>query len=265
MNFYKRYMADYAKKTSRLNLMQHGAYTLLLDEVYASEAALPADMGELYRICRAMTGAERDAVKLVADRFFPVGNDGLRHNNRAIEELIEAAPAVEAARANGKKGGRPPKQQPNGDELNNPLGFQNKTQDEPNSKAPHSSDIQLPKGSLSPDKPATCPHQKIIELFGKHLPTLPQPKPELWSGQRANDLRMRWKWLMTATKKSGERYATTEAEGLDFFDRFFSYVAGSDFLSGRNGKWTACDLGWLVKSENFVKVMQGNYDNKGAA
>lgn len=261
MNFYKRYMADYGKKTARLTLAQHGAYTLLLDEVYASELPLPADMTELFRVCRAMGKAEQDAVKFVADKFFPINEQGMRQNPRAHFELIEAAPALEAARLNGKRGGRP-KKEPSGFDLNNPVGFENITQTEPNSKPPHSSDIQLPIGNLSPDKPPTCPHQKLIGLFEKHLPELPQPKPELWSGQRAKDLQSRWKWLLTATKKTGERYASSEAEGLDWFSRFFAHVSKSDFLSGRSGKWTACDLGWLVKSENFTKVVQGNYDNK---
>ncbi len=139
MNFYKRYPADYGRKTSKLNLMQHGAYTLLLDEIYATEEALPADYKELYRICRAMERAEQEAVRIVADRFFPVAGDGLRYNSRATEELVEAAPAIEAARLNGKKGGRPKKetqQKPSGLSEENP----NRTQDEPNSKPPHSSD-----------------------------------------------------------------------------------------------------------------------------
>ena len=56
------------------------------------------------------------------------------------------------------------------------------------------------------------------------------------------------------------------AMGADgFFDRFFAYVAKSDFLTGRDGKWQGCDLGWLVKAENFAKVISGNYENKEAA
>lgn len=139
MNFYKRYPADYGRKTARLTLAQHGAYTLLLDEVYSTEAPLPGALDELYRICRAMSKPEQEAVRAVADKFFPLGADGLRRNQRADEEITEAAPAIEAARLNGKKGGRPRKetqQEPSGFSLGNP----DSTQSEPNSKAPHSSD-----------------------------------------------------------------------------------------------------------------------------
>lgn len=139
MNFYKRYPADYGKKTSRLTLAQHGAYTLLLDEIYSTESPLPADFDELYRVCRAMNKPEQEAVRFVAERFFPIGGDGLRRNQRATEEITEAAPAIEAARLNGKKGGRPKKetqQKPNGFSG----GYPEETQSEPSSKAPHSSD-----------------------------------------------------------------------------------------------------------------------------
>ena len=123
----------------------------------------------------------------------------------------------------------------------------------------------VPKGTLSPAKLSPCPHETLIDLFGQHLPTLPQPKKELWEGKNAEAMRTRWRWVMTAKKKNGERYATNRTEALAWFARFFGYVAGSDFLSGRSDKWTGCDLGWLMKADNFAKVVSGNYENKTEA
>lgn len=265
MNFYKRYMADYAKKTARLTLAQHGAYTLLLDEVYVSESALPSDMVELYRICRAMSKAEQDAVKYVANTFFPVNENGLRQNPRAHFELIEAAPALEAARLNGKRGGRP-KKEPIGIPENNPVGFENITQTEPSSKPPHSSDNSIAKAIVSPAELPDCPHEALIDLFEIHLPALAQPKKSLWrAGKNAPAMKARWRWVLTAThekgEKKGQRYATTKDEALAWFERYFAYVARSEFLTGTSGDW-ACDLGWLVNASNFEKVLAGNYENK---
>ena len=76
------------------------------------------------------------------------------------------------------------------------------------------------------------------------------------------NLSARWKWCLTAKKRSGARYATTKAEALDFFRRYFGYVGKSDFLTGRDGRWAGCDLAWLVKADNFAKVLQGNYENR---
>lgn len=122
MNFYPRYPGDYAKKTARLTLAEHGAYALLLDELYSSEEPLPADTEELCRICRAISKNERDAVIRVAEKFFPVGADGLRRNERAEEEIAKARPKIDAAKANGKKGGRP-KKEPATEPTTKPTGF----------------------------------------------------------------------------------------------------------------------------------------------
>lgn len=269
MNYYKRFMADYAKKTARLTLAQHGAYTLLLDEIYITEDGLPADLGELYRVCRAMSKDEQAAVRFVADKFFPIHPDGLRHNPRAMEELTEAAPKMEAARANGAKGGRPRKE-PEEFRNDNPVGFQEETKqvsgDEPKTKPSHISDKDKEdKSSSSPSAP-DCPHEILIDLFGKHLPSLPQPRKSLWrEGKNAPAMRARWRWVMTADYESGgrkgQRMATTLQEGVEWFDRFFGYVSKSDWLTGKSGNWS-CDLGWLMGAQNFEKVIQGNYENK---
>ncbi len=87
MNFYKKHIGAYAKKTPHLTLMEHGAYNLLMDACYSTEEPLPADKQSLHKICRATTTAERKAVDSVADRFFPVNGDGFRHNPRCDEEL----------------------------------------------------------------------------------------------------------------------------------------------------------------------------------
>jgi hypothetical protein len=114
-----------------------------------------------------------------------------------------------------------------------------------------------------------CPHQVLLKLFADRVPSLPVPMPELWDGTKAKNLRARWRWVMTAKrssgKKAGQRYATSEAEAIDFFGRFFGYVEASDFLTGRDDRnWQGCSLDWLVKQSNFSKVVQGNYENKVA-
>ena len=110
MNYYERYCGDYQRDTAHLSLAEHGAYTMLLDAYFSVEKPLPKDLSSLYRVCRAMTRFEQQAVKVVAEQFFPVSEvDGLRHNHRADREIAKARPKIEAARINGRKGGRPPK------------------------------------------------------------------------------------------------------------------------------------------------------------
>jgi len=108
-----------------------------------------------------------------------------------------------------------------------------------------------------------CPHRKLLAIYGEELPTLAQPRADLWEGQRADNMRQRWQWAFD--KKRGEKRCGTEEEGLAFFRRFFSYVAQSSFLTGRNGKWNNCNLDWLMTAGNFTKVIEGVYEDRVAA
>lgn len=105
-----------------------------------------------------------------------------------------------------------------------------------------------------------CPHKKLIEMYARHLPELPYPAT--WEGENQKSMRMRWRWVLTAEKRDGTRHATDEQSAIAWFERFFGYIAKSDFLTGRNGVFMNCDLGWLMKAKNFSKVVSGNYENK---
>lgn len=132
-------------------------------------------------------------------------------------------------------------------------------------------EIPDPNGS-SPSAPPPafppCPVRQLVALFvDRCVPAMPKPRIELWKdSQGADAMRHRWKWLLSeeAVRDDGSRYATDAAEAVDWFGRFFDSVQESDFLTGRsgNGKF---DLSWLMKRENFMKVVQGNYKNRGAA
>lgn len=99
MQFYPHWVGDYQRDTADLSLLEHGAYRLLLDTYYATEQPFPADIGRLLRVARATTPEEQDAVRFVAERFFPVGEDGLRRNARADMEIAKAAKYAEKQRA----------------------------------------------------------------------------------------------------------------------------------------------------------------------
>jgi uncharacterized protein YdaU (DUF1376 family) len=109
MNYYRRFVGSYKKKTSSLNMTEDGAYTRLLDVYYATEK--PLDPAKVNTIARAMTPAERRAVASVVEQYFYLGDDGRLHNEKADEELGVAIPKLEklreVAQVNGKKGGRP--------------------------------------------------------------------------------------------------------------------------------------------------------------
>ena len=51
MNYYERHLGDYAKDAGHLSMLEHGAYSLLLDRYYTTEQPIPADQArwDVYR------------------------------------------------------------------------------------------------------------------------------------------------------------------------------------------------------------------------
>lgn len=86
MHYYKRNIGDYSKKAGRLTMLQHGAYTLLLDSCYDRERFPTLD--EAIEWTWASTEAEVDAVKFVLSRFFKLDGDGQYVQDRILDELL---------------------------------------------------------------------------------------------------------------------------------------------------------------------------------
>ena len=106
MNYYERHLGDYARDTAHLSMLEHGAYGLLLDRYYSTEAGIPED--QAHRLARARTRDERAAVDAVLGEFFRL-QEGLWVNGRAEREVARTQTKIKAARENGKAGGRPRK------------------------------------------------------------------------------------------------------------------------------------------------------------
>ena len=87
-----------------------------------------------------------------------------------------------------------------------------------------------------------APYQKIISLYHQCCTTLPKVTK------------------MTKTRQASVRKLYKEY-GIDGFEDVFAKAGASDFLSGRTGKWNGCCFDWLIKPANFIKVLEGNYDN----
>ncbi|MDP5205468.1 YdaU family protein [Alishewanella sp. SMS9] len=84
MNYYKRHIGDYHKKAGRLSMLQHGAYTLLLDACYDREKFPTRD--EAIDWCWASSQDEIAAVDFVLFKFFTL-EDG-RYVQSTISETV---------------------------------------------------------------------------------------------------------------------------------------------------------------------------------
>lgn len=86
MHYYKRNIGDYAKKAGRLSMLQHGAYTLLIDACYDREQFPTHD--EAIEWCWASSAAEIEAIEFVLSRFFTLNASG-RYVQKRIEKEID--------------------------------------------------------------------------------------------------------------------------------------------------------------------------------
>ena len=92
-----------------------------------------------------------------------------------------------------------------------------------------------------------CPHQSIINLYHEILPVCPHVV-KLTDARKAH-MRSRWR----------------EHPDIKIFKQFFFKVSQSQFLTGRispsdqNRKPFKADLAWLMKPDNFTKVLEDKY------
>lgn len=155
MNYYERHLGDYARDAGHLTMLEHGAYTLLLDRYYSTELPIPAD--QAYRVARARSRDERAAVDAVLAEFFTL-QDGVWMNGRADEEIAKAQARIKAAKENGRRGGRPKSNPP--DSQQKPAGFSPGSDPQTQQKAHQTPDTnhQTGKEGKAPRAPAALAH-----------------------------------------------------------------------------------------------------------
>jgi len=166
VNYYERHLGDYARDAAHLSLLEHGVYTLLLDRYYATEQGIPA--AQAHRVARARSADELAAVDAVLDEFFVLA-DGVWTNGRVEEELAKARVRIEAARENGKKGGRKPKQNP-AETHREPAGFDPPNRNGTQEKAPQAPPNHLTTKEQSKDLVQPAAPRSPFERFWREYP-----------------------------------------------------------------------------------------------
>lgn len=113
-------------------------------------------------------------------------------------------------------------------------------------------------GRTSPPACPPCPHERILAAYHEALPELPSVK--VWDGTRKSHLQARWRERWKAGK-----YAS-QTDGVAYWARLFRHVRTCDWLmgrvTGRDGRAFKASLGWLVRPENFAKLIEGRYDRQ---
>lgn len=97
--------------------------------------------------------------------------------------------------------------------------------------------------STSVDGRTAFDYQSVIDSFNSICISLPKVQK------------------LTDTRKKKIKNTSKLLREMTFED-VFCKVESSDFLSGRNGKWTACCFDWILNPTNLTKIIEGNYANK---
>lgn len=114
---------------------------------------------------------------------------------------------------------------------------------------PLSTDVDPPPiGERTEDK-IKVPYDLILAAYNKFCPSMPRVRD--LTDKRRTSIRLRHL-----------KYLKHPTGPLEVIDTVFRKAEASDFLSGRDGKWTNCNFDWLMNENNMVKVIEGNYDNK---
>lgn len=105
------------------------------------------------------------------------------------------------------------------------------------------------------------PIKEIIKLYNDTC--LDLVKVKIISEKREDNIRYRWNKFAVKKDKTGNEI------GIRLFEELFTMANESDFLSGRiedkrgfKNQWKA-DFDWLLNETNMVKVLEGNYENRG--
>lgn len=96
--------------------------------------------------------------------------------------------------------------------------------------------------SLISDSPT--PYTEIVDSYNRLCINL--PRAVTITDKRKKSMKSRW-----------HQYTD-----INMYYKLFKMAQDSDFLSGKNGKWTGCNFDWLINENNMVKVLEGNYENK---
>ena len=102
------------------------------------------------------------------------------------------------------------------------------------------------KDTMHQDKKDNMDYEHILSIFKEYCKNLPQPR-----------------------KLTGSRKKVLKAWGdVEEMEEVFKLVGESNFLQGldnqgnQTGKWVAT-FDWIIKPSNRVKILEGNYKNKG--
>lgn len=163
------FIGDYLADTAHLTTVQHGAYLLLLIAAWKRRGTLPDDDTQLAAITRLTPAVWRNHRSVLVGFFDAL--DGHLVQKRLMAEYENAVRANDAQRDNGKKGGRPKRNETHG----KPTGFGWVNPNESPSPSPSEEASKYEISGHTP--PAAAGSGDRIGTFEGHYDPVTTPNP----------------------------------------------------------------------------------------
>lgn len=243
--YMKFYVADYLGDTYHLTTEEHGAYLLLIMNYWQS--GKPIHESRLASAARLSSERWTDVERTLKE-FFIIDEEGFWNHNRIDGELAEVrAKSVKASVAGKASAAKRKAQAAEKERESNERStdVQQETQRTLNHTDTHT-ETNTDKTTTTGGSQKKCPYQKIVAMYHEKCPGLPEMR------------------VLTPTRKSHMRARWQEYPDLQSWSNFFEIVMLSKFLTGQTEplpgrKVFKASLDWLIKSENFAKVIERKY------
>lgn len=177
MHYYKFNIGDFDKTTRHLSIIERGLFRDILDLYIKDEKPVTDNLKKLERLLCVKSKAEKEALQNILDDFFVLTDDGY-YSDYCQSILNDTTDRVEASRENGKKGGRPSKQNQNETKAN---GNQDESQSKPSENLEKTQD--KPSNNLDESYPST--HNPLPNNPNTQTP--PNPQGGVCVGETANE------------------------------------------------------------------------------
>lgn len=190
------YIGDYLKDTRHLNTEEHGAYFLIMMELWNKGGKIKKSI--LPIISLKNNDYFFKTIWPSIEEFFLVKNDGFVTQKRITKELKASMKRRKAAKDNGKKGGRPITRQ-------KPIGLQGVNPAETSSPSPSPSETSKPIKTFLSDSTEYRLAELLFTEIRKNNPDHKQPNLQTWAkhidllirkdGKQSQDIGKLIKWV----------------------------------------------------------------------
>ena len=243
--YFPMYPTDFEAKTSHLTLAEDGAYNRLLRLMWMTPGCtLPADDAWLIRRLRVDAQTFDEVVRVVLHEFFTVKN-GRLSNAKLSRIFAETSVAHQKRVSAGSKGGKAKalKTLDSGSSNDKAMPKQPEPEPEPELDIRKKEDTDV---SCAITPPAIDEIAKAVTAYNDAADRAGWPKVQKLSPARRQALRGRLK----------------DAGGIEGWEHALTKAEGSSFLTGQTSKPFLASFDFITKSGNFIKIMEGNYDDR---